>query len=188
MDVQMPEMDGLETTRRLRRQLPADRQPRVLAMTAHAMSGDRERCLAAGMDGYLSKPVQLADLAAALAAVDSPLDPQTLDLLRSLPAGDDGASFLGTVTRSFRTSSADDLAAVRQHAEEGGWSELEKAAHRLKGSSATVGAVRVSKVCAAIVERVRAAETQNLGPLVAQLEQELARAHTALSEVIEPWS
>ena len=67
MDIQMPEIDGLETTRRIR-QLPASRQPRVLALTAHAMSGDRERCLAAGMDGFLSKPLKLAHLEAALAA------------------------------------------------------------------------------------------------------------------------
>jgi len=68
MDVQMPEIDGLEATRRIRRELPADRQPRILALTAHVMAGDRERCLEAGMDGYLSKPLQLADLAAALDA------------------------------------------------------------------------------------------------------------------------
>ena len=68
MDIQMPEIDGLETTKRIRRQLPLRRQPRILALTAHAMSGDRERCLAAGMDGFLSKPVKLAQLEAALAA------------------------------------------------------------------------------------------------------------------------
>jgi CheY-like chemotaxis protein len=69
MDVQMPEMDGLEATRRIRCQFPAGGGPQVLALTAHAMIGDRERFLAAGMDGYLGKPVQLAELAAALAAL-----------------------------------------------------------------------------------------------------------------------
>src|SRR6185295_1047323 len=67
MDLQMPEIDGLETTRRIR-QLPAARQPRILALTAYAMSGDRERCLAAGMDGFISKPVKLAQLEEALGA------------------------------------------------------------------------------------------------------------------------
>jgi signal transduction histidine kinase/ActR/RegA family two-component response regulator len=74
MDVQMPEMDGLEATRRIRR-LPLDRQPRILAMTAHAMSGDRELCLEAGMDGYVSKPVQLADLESALLAAHAKSPP-----------------------------------------------------------------------------------------------------------------
>ena len=66
MDVMMPRMDGLEATRRLRRELPAERQPRVVALTARAMRGDREACLAAGMDGYLSKPFRLDALAEAL--------------------------------------------------------------------------------------------------------------------------
>jgi len=81
MDVQMPEMDGLEVTQRIRRELPGDRQPSILATTAHAMPGDRERCFAAGMDGYLSKPLQVADLAAALAAARP---------LRSSPAASQG--------------------------------------------------------------------------------------------------
>ncbi|HEY5668861.1 MAG TPA: response regulator, partial [Anaerolineales bacterium] len=66
MDVQMPELDGLETTRRLRRELPEARQPHVIAMTANAMQGDREMCLQAGMDDYVSKPIRIEVLVDAL--------------------------------------------------------------------------------------------------------------------------
>ena len=67
MDVQMPEMDGFETTAIIREQEKsgATHIP-IIAMTAHAMVGDRERCLAAGMDGYVAKPIRAADLFAAL--------------------------------------------------------------------------------------------------------------------------
>jgi CheY-like chemotaxis protein len=66
MDVQMPEMDGLEATRRLCAQIPASKRPHIIAMTANAMQGDREMCLQAGMDDYLSKPIRVEELVRAL--------------------------------------------------------------------------------------------------------------------------
>jgi CheY-like chemotaxis protein len=64
MDVQMPEMDGLEATRRIVEEVPLDQRPWIVAMTANAMDGDRERCLDAGMKGYISKPIRVDELVA----------------------------------------------------------------------------------------------------------------------------
>jgi CheY-like chemotaxis protein len=73
MDVQMPELDGLEATRRICTRWPAQQRPRIIAMTANAMQEDREACLQAGMDDYVAKPIRPEDLAAAL-ALARPLD------------------------------------------------------------------------------------------------------------------
>jgi CheY-like chemotaxis protein len=69
MDVQMPEMDGLEATRHIRQQWPGEQGPYIVAMTANAMEGDREACLAAGMDDYVSKPIRVEELVGALSRV-----------------------------------------------------------------------------------------------------------------------
>jgi len=69
MDVQMPEMDGLEATRRITSRWPARDRPRIVAMTANAMAGDREQCLAAGMDDYVTKPIRVDELVAALGRI-----------------------------------------------------------------------------------------------------------------------
>ena len=71
MDVQMPEMDGLEATRRIVARWPAAERPRIVAMTANAMQGDRETCLATGMDDYVVKPIRVEALVTALMQVAS---------------------------------------------------------------------------------------------------------------------
>jgi CheY-like chemotaxis protein len=66
MDMHMPVMDGLEATRRIRAELPAESQPRIIALTASVTAQDRTACAEAGMDGYLAKPVRAVELSAAL--------------------------------------------------------------------------------------------------------------------------
>ena len=82
MDVQMPEMDGLEATRQIGARYEASERPWIIAMTANAMAGDRERCLDAGMDDYLSKPVRMEELGVALQRC---LPSRTIDSVSEAP-------------------------------------------------------------------------------------------------------
>ena len=74
MDVQMPELDGLDATRQICALMPNGKRPRIIAMTANAMQGDQEQCLAAGMDDYLTKPIRVERLVEALNTVPTRAD------------------------------------------------------------------------------------------------------------------
>jgi signal transduction histidine kinase/ligand-binding sensor domain-containing protein/CheY-like chemotaxis protein/HPt (histidine-containing phosphotransfer) domain-containing protein len=169
MDVQMPEMDGLEAARRLRQLRPRDRGPLITAMTAGAFEGDREACLAAGMDGYLPKPVTLDALRAALDAAEvrcaarraagasatasespgkkpvggEPAQPEPLDgkALEELRRLDDGG---GRILKELIEGFLGDLAVLQREAREAlnaaDSPRTSRAAHKLKGLALACGA------------------------------------------------
>jgi signal transduction histidine kinase/CheY-like chemotaxis protein/HPt (histidine-containing phosphotransfer) domain-containing protein len=172
MDVQMPEMDGLEASRAICARWAASERPRIIAMTAEAMQGDRDKCLAAGMDDYIVKPVTLDHLAAALAkcwplaaaaaaaaapqvekkrvAAGTALDRDMLDQLREDLGG---TAALREVIRSFLDQTPSVLSALRDAAARADVPSIRRAAHMIKGTSSILGARELSEQCAEI-ERV----------------------------------
>jgi PAS domain S-box-containing protein len=163
MDVQMPEIDGLEATRRIVRQWTVEQRPRIIAMTANAMLGDREACLAAGMDDYISKPIRGHELQAALErwgqrtpgpptadppAPTSPpptLDRAVLDDLRALQEPGE-PDFVQEMIDLYALDTPTLIAALHQAIEQGDADRLRVAAHTLKGNSNSLGAARMGSL------------------------------------------
>jgi GAF domain-containing protein/CheY-like chemotaxis protein/HPt (histidine-containing phosphotransfer) domain-containing protein len=153
-DVQMPEMDGLEATRQILERWPAGERPWIIAMTAEAMSGDRERCLAAGMNDYVAKPIRVDELVAAIkrtprrasgsgtpAADPSPdglIDEAVLARLADGTGGDEG--FVSELIEQFVADAPRLVAAARAGLDAGDVEEVRRAAHTLKSNAATFGA------------------------------------------------
>ncbi|HEY0846383.1 MAG TPA: response regulator [Noviherbaspirillum sp.] len=196
MDVQMPEMDGLEATRRLRARF-SDGVPRVIAMTANAMPGDREKCLAAGMDAYVSKPVELEDLRAVLMSVvgrsatveveeEAPIiDRRRIDQLIELQdesnptlASDIVQLFINDSPRHLQNI-ADALAAANAEA-------LVSASHRFLSSIENLGAQRMRKHCMELERRGRDAELQGAEQVLDRLRREFDIARQHLNSFLSP--
>jgi signal transduction histidine kinase/DNA-binding response OmpR family regulator len=184
MDVQMPGLDGLEATRRIRAELPPERQARIVAMTANVLPEQRAACLAAGMDDFLQKPVDFADLRAALGragregpqgpqdAAEASFDPAQLDSLRQLGALA-GQPLVLEIVESYRVETVRRLREMRSalaSADRAGFAFL---AHGLKGSSAQIGATRTAALAAELERRAPEASAADLAHLLADLEREV---------------
>jgi CheY-like chemotaxis protein len=171
MDVQLPEMDGFEATRQIRRaEAGTERHVPIIAMTAHAMQGDRERCLEAGMDDYLPKPLNGEQLLGVLrtSAADVALEALSeetaeaaggpvldMDDLLERTGGD--VALAQELMVIFTREAPQELAGIRSAIEEGDFGPVAAAAHELKGSAANMGA---GAVRAAAVELEQAAKDQ----------------------------
>ncbi len=211
MDVQMPEMDGLEATRHIRQTLLPEAQPYIIAMTANAMQGDRERCLAAGMDNYISKPVQVGDLTLALRRLrpsaahdegvsnavlynsgdaaetgapvsDAPAPVLDVAVLHNLKMslGRRGDAKLRTLIASFYESTPRLIAEAIQAWSDNKMPELERAAHTLKSTCATMGAMALSDLARILEFQAREGVMEDIDGLVSRLEEEYRRVRAAL--------
>jgi signal transduction histidine kinase/HPt (histidine-containing phosphotransfer) domain-containing protein len=173
LDVQMPEMDGLEAARQICKRWPAEKRPRIIAMTGNAFQGDREKCLQAGMDDYISKPIHAGDLQAALERwgpgrarqsdtthfarpqalpQEAVLDPTIIAELREMPPSD-GVSMLEELVNLFVESAPQRIAQISESINDP--AKLAFHAHSLKSMSLNLGAKRVVELARKLEEMGR---------------------------------
>jgi signal transduction histidine kinase/CheY-like chemotaxis protein/HPt (histidine-containing phosphotransfer) domain-containing protein len=200
MDVQMPVMDGLEASRRVRAELPADRQPRIVAMTANAMAEDREQCLEAGMDDYLAKPVRPEELAAALGragagvAADERDQPEAvveqppavdLSVLQSLTSrlGDRGPALLARLLDTWETETASRLGELQTAVAQQDAEDVARLAHSIRGGSASRGAVRLAEVCGEVETALRAGQQVDLAAADRHIRTQVDLARAGLAQL-----
>jgi PAS domain S-box-containing protein len=188
MDVQMPEVDGLEATRLIRaRERGTGRRVPILAMTAYAMKGDRERCLEAGMDGYLAKPIVPEQLAEALARLAPPAGggeagpEEVFDRAAALEhtGGDEG--LLRELVGIFLGEYPGWLEQMRRAIGAGDAKTLQRWAHTLKGALVSLGAKAALEEARGLEAQARAGEMTDADARRARLEEALARLRPALA-------
>ncbi len=173
MDCQMPEMDGFQATSEIRRTEEGQGHTPIVAMTANAMEGDREKCMAAGMDGYIPKPVRIETLAEILKRWDTPLNMAVVKYLGEL-AGPENPDFLKELLETYLKDMPGRLEAVREAVRSGDAKALQAAAHALKGSSANLGAQRLQKICLALEYIGREKTVEGAAELLEDLQKEAA--------------
>ena len=181
MDVQMPELDGFEAAREITRRWPATQRPRIIAMTANAMHGDRELCVAAGMDDYVSKPIRIDELVAALERVPAAttIDRDAIDRLVTTM----GAAFVGELIDTFVEDGRAQVAALRQALGAADVDAFRRAAHSLKSNGETLGAAGLASLARRLETIARAGRVDDEGHLLDLLAREYDNTARALQEL-----
>jgi len=186
MDCQMPVMDGFTATRRIREMelgRGAKRLP-IIALTANVMSEDREKCLAAGMDAHLGKPIEPAQVIEALSRfLKAPVSAPAIDrgALKELTGGD--AEFERELAQTFVSSGDQCLAEIIAALKASDFDTVRKRAHSLKGASANIHARELSQAASSLENAVRENALPAIGALVSDLSEKLAAVNAELRQV-----
>jgi PAS domain S-box-containing protein len=189
MDLQMPEMDGFEALCAIReRETKTGAHVPVIALTAHAMQGDRERCLRAGFDGYLAKPIRRADLEEALSGLehDRPGTPELADSvlagLNRICTGDD--DFARELAETFLESAPSCLAGINAALRDGDLAALATHAHGLNGISRSIGASELASACGELERAGRRADWNAARPAATRVYNSWRRVRAALEQLL----